>query len=130
MPSLKIAMTKSFAIKQQLYVSRSEQAEDAIREVQSAHVDFVSDDIAITLANTENRTIEDQFVDYQSNLERLSESFVKNEVRGSIVLSISIRAYTYIPEISFPGALVDALSRLGASVDVDVINMVESAQEK
>lgn len=118
-------MKQPFAIKQQLYVGRSVQAEKAIRKLQLTRVKLVSNDIAITLADDENKTIADQFTEYQSNLEYLSASFLRNGIRNSIVFSISIRAYEYIPEISLPVELISALASLGASVDVDVINMVE-----
>ena len=120
-------MKRSFTIKQRLYVSRSEQAEKALSNLRITPVEFVSSDLIITLADSENRTIENQFVEFQSNLECLTASLSENGVHGQIVFSIAVKAYEYIPEISLPGDLIGILGRLGASLDVDVINMVEPA---
>lgn len=120
-------MEKSFTIKQRLYINRSAQAEKAVSNLQSAHVEFVSSDMIITLADSENRTIANQFFEFQSDLEQLTAFLSKNGVHGSIVFSIAVKAYEYIPEISLPEDLIGILGRLGASLDVDVINMVEPA---
>jgi hypothetical protein len=87
-------------------------------------MEAVGDDISIKLAAGDDQTIGDQYKGYESVFNELVDLFSNTgECEG--VLSICIRAYDYIPEINFPSELVSRIAQLGASIDVDVINMIE-----
>lgn len=111
-------MTKDYSISQMLYVSKS-----SLREkVPLQNSSFVGNDAKFALISSDNETINSQYKSYREALELILNS-ISIDSSTEIVLSISIRAYEYIPEIDLSSDFIVALAKIGASIDIDVINM-------
>ena len=69
-------------------------------------------------------TIETQFRELSVQIFQLIEIIKAYGHVGECVFSVCIRAYTYVPEINFPSDLVQVISSIGATIDVDFIDMI------
>lgn len=120
-------MTSAFNISQHLYVSKNH-----VRELVASGLPLVIDasgeDGKVSLASGDNQTINEQYGLYEDMLDKIINVIGGNS-DGEVILSICIRAYDYIPEINFSGRLLARVTQLRASIDVDLINMIEEPQD-
>jgi hypothetical protein len=116
-------MTSAFKISQVLYIDKTRVSELLANE-SSLAIEIAGNDAKIMLAASEDQTINDQYKLYVNLLDRLLK-LVNRDGNGEIVLSVCIRAYDYVPEINFSNELLAKIAQIGASIDVDLINMIE-----
>jgi len=117
-------MKPEFSVTQHLYVDKlflNGLLEDLKLIVQAS-----GNDAKIMLVSAESRTINEQYNAYKGTLDRIVDA-LQGAGCNQAVLSICVRAYRYIPEIGFPGEMLKKLAQIGASIDVDIINMIESS---
>lgn len=115
-------MTSAFKISQHLYVSKTH-ASRLMASDPSFEMEDSGGDAKITLATAADQTINEQYRMYEGLFNQIIEAVGKNG-DAEVVLSVCVRAYEYVPEINFPKELLAGIARLGASIDVDLIDMI------
>ncbi len=116
-------MSTPFNITQVLYVSKSYINEQSIRGI-ALPIKAVGEDSKIVLAAGDGQTILEQFKMYEDALDEIL-NLLANKGNCESSLSVCIRAYDFIPEIYFPRELLAKIAKIGASIDLDVLNMIE-----
>ena len=124
-------MSAPYTIAQRIYLERTHCTNELIEslrrkfsviiETTSAH------DSVVILISTENSCpISENFA---ASLPALLESknlLARQNYKGEVLLQIYIKAYEYIPEISFSKEMIKFLAEISAEVDIDVIDLIDS----
>jgi hypothetical protein len=113
-------MSKSFSITQWIYVT-SPAVPLKLQPLSPAKC--ADGSFKFALASGENETITQQYHVFRHTLDQIVEAYA--EQKHEVVISVEIKAYEYIPEISFPSEFLGSIARVNSSIDIDVINMIE-----
>lgn len=93
----------------------------AFLEANSTH-----DSVVVPISAEHSRTISENFTCALPKLIELNNLLTLQNYSGEILLQIYIKAYEYVPEISFSREMIKFLAEISAEIDVDLIDLIDA----
>lgn len=124
-------MNLPYKVIQRIYLERAFCTGELIEDVCGNFSAFletnsIHDSVVVPISVEHSRTISENFTCALPKLIELKNLLTLQNYSGEILLQIYIKAYEYMPEISFSREMIKFLAEISAEIDVDLIDLIDA----